>query len=91
MAGGGKLRTLHPVFRAPGGASPLFKLPSKMTTRGKILVGALLVALLYFGINKLVSSGAVFKKADAASVLLTSIALPTATPTTWATRTRTSS
>ncbi|WP_188812758.1 OmpA family protein [Hymenobacter cavernae] len=34
--------------------------------------------LLYFGINKLVSSGAVFKKAEAQSVLLNSIELPTA-------------
>ncbi|WP_375419377.1 OmpA family protein [uncultured Hymenobacter sp.] len=50
-----------------------------MTTRGKIVIGALLVALLYFGINKLVSSGAVFKKADTESVLLNSIELPAAT------------
>ncbi|SHI43824.1 OmpA family protein [Hymenobacter daecheongensis DSM 21074] len=47
-----------------------------MTTRGKIVIGALIVALLYFGINKLVSSGAVFKKADTQSVLLNSIELP---------------
>ncbi|WP_324673274.1 OmpA family protein [Hymenobacter sp. GOD-10R] len=50
-----------------------------MTTRGKIVLGALLAVLLYFGINKLVSSGAVFKKAEAQSVLLNSIELPTAT------------
>ncbi|MBC6989964.1 OmpA family protein [Hymenobacter sp. BT491] len=50
-----------------------------MTTRGKIVIGALIVALLYFGINKLVSSGAVFKKAETQSVLLNSIELPTAT------------
>jgi OOP family OmpA-OmpF porin len=47
-----------------------------MTTRGKIVIGALLAVLLYFGINKLVSSGAVFKKADTQSVLLNSIELP---------------
>jgi OOP family OmpA-OmpF porin len=47
-----------------------------MTTRGKIVIGALIVALLYFGINKLVSSGAVFKKAETQSVLLNSIELP---------------
>ena len=50
-----------------------------MTTRGKFLIGLLLVTALYFGINKLVSSGAVFKKADTQSVLLNSIELPTAT------------
>jgi OOP family OmpA-OmpF porin len=50
-----------------------------MTTRGKIVIGALLFALLYFGINKLVSSGAVFKKAATESVLLTSIELPAST------------
>ncbi len=50
-----------------------------MTTRGKLLIGLLLVAALYFGINKLVSSGAVFKKAETQSVLLNSIELPTAT------------
>ena len=50
-----------------------------MTTRGKFLIGLILVGLLYFGINKLVSSGAVFKKADTQSVLLNSIELPTAT------------
>lgn len=49
-----------------------------MTTRGKIVIGALIVALLYFGINKLVSSGMVFKKAATESVLLNSIELPTA-------------
>ncbi|WP_022824921.1 OmpA family protein [Hymenobacter norwichensis] len=49
-----------------------------MTTRGKIVIGLLLVVGLYFGINKLVSSGAVFKKADTQSVLLNSIELPTA-------------
>ena len=51
---------------------------TKMTTRGKIVLGALLAVLLYFGINKLVSSGAVFKKAEAQSVLLNSIELPAA-------------
>ncbi len=56
-----------------------------MTTRGKFLVGALLVALLYFGINKLVGSGAVFKKAETQSVLLSSIELPAATGGTGAT------
>ncbi|SNR29559.1 OmpA family protein [Hymenobacter mucosus] len=50
-----------------------------MTTRGKIVLGALLVALLYFGINKVVSSGMIFKKAATESVLLNSIELPTAT------------
>ena len=50
-----------------------------MTTRGKFFIGLLLVAALYFGINKLVSSGAVFKKAETQSVLLNSIELPTAT------------
>ncbi|GAB2703410.1 hypothetical protein GCM10011495_23040 [Hymenobacter frigidus] len=50
-----------------------------MTTRGKILIGLILVAVLYFGINKLVSSGAVFKKADTQSVLLNSIELPATT------------
>ena len=50
-----------------------------MTTRGKFLIGLILVGLLYFGINKLVSSGAVFKKTETQSVLLNSIELPTAT------------
>ncbi|WP_055562639.1 OmpA family protein [Hymenobacter sp. AT01-02] len=50
-----------------------------MTTRGKIVLGALFVALLYFGINKVVSSGMIFKKAATESVLLNSIELPTAT------------
>ena len=49
-----------------------------MTTRGKIVIGLLIVLGLYFGINKVVSSGAVFKKADTQSVLLNSIELPTA-------------
>ncbi|UOQ77279.1 ABC transporter substrate-binding protein [Hymenobacter sp. 5516J-16] len=49
-----------------------------MTTRGKIVLGALLVALLYFGINKVVSSGLIFKKAATESVLLNSIELPAA-------------
>ncbi|WP_310794556.1 OmpA family protein [Hymenobacter sp. HSC-4F20] len=49
-----------------------------MTTRGKIVLGALLVALLYFGINKVVSSGLLFKKAATESVVLSSIELPTA-------------
>ena len=50
-----------------------------MTTRGKFLIGLILVGLLYFGINKLVSSGAVFKKTETQSVLLNSIELPTTT------------
>ena len=50
-----------------------------MTTRGKIISGALFFALLYFGINKLVSSGAVFQKAATQSMLLTSIELPAST------------
>ncbi|KAA9325809.1 OmpA family protein [Hymenobacter busanensis] len=50
-----------------------------MTTRGKIVIGVLIVALLYFGINKLVSSGAVFKKAATESVLLNTIELPAQT------------
>lgn len=50
-----------------------------MTTRGKIVIGALVVAILYFGLNKLVSSSVLFKKADTPSVLLTSIELPAAT------------
>lgn len=49
-----------------------------MTTRGKIVLGALIVAILYFGINKVVSSGLVFKKAATESVLLNSIELPAA-------------
>ena len=60
------------------GAHPSFAL-TKMTTRGKFVIGLLLVAALYFGINRLVSSGAVFKKADTQSVLLNSIELPAAT------------
>lgn len=48
-----------------------------MTTRGKIVIGLLLVLAAYFGINKLVSSGAVFQKAETQSVLLNSIELPT--------------
>ncbi|RZK25058.1 MAG: hypothetical protein EOO57_25395, partial [Hymenobacter sp.] len=47
-----------------------------MTTRGKIVVGVLFFALLYFGINKLVASNRFFKKADTQSVLLSSIELP---------------
>lgn len=50
-----------------------------MTTRGKFIIGLLLFGFLYFGINKLVTSGAVFKKADTQSVLLNSIELPTTT------------
>ncbi|TGE04910.1 OmpA family protein [Hymenobacter fodinae] len=50
-----------------------------MTTRGKIVLGALIIAVLYFGINKVVSSGLVFKKAATESVLLNSIELPAAT------------
>ncbi|RSK49894.1 OmpA family protein [Hymenobacter rigui] len=47
-----------------------------MTTRGKLVLGVLLAALLYFGINKLVQSGVLFKKAATESVLLSSIELP---------------
>ncbi|MCB2410832.1 OmpA family protein [Hymenobacter lucidus] len=50
-----------------------------MTTRGKFVIGALIVALLYFGINKLIGSGLLFKKAATESVLLNSIELPTQT------------
>ncbi|TPG71771.1 OmpA family protein [Hymenobacter nivis] len=50
-----------------------------MTTRGKIVIGALLAVLLYFGINKLVASGRFFKPAETQSVLLSSIELPAAT------------
>jgi len=50
-----------------------------MITRGKFIVSLLLVGLPYFGINKLVSKRFTFKKADTQSVLLNSIALPTAT------------
>ena len=46
-----------------------------MTTRGKILIGLILVGLLYFGINKLIASNTLFKKADTQSVLLNSIEL----------------
>jgi OOP family OmpA-OmpF porin len=49
-----------------------------MTTRGKIVLGALLFALLYFGINKLIASNKIFQKADTQSVLLSSIELPAA-------------
>ena len=47
-----------------------------MTTRGKIVLGALLFVLCYFGINKLVASNKFFTKADTQSVLLSSIELP---------------
>jgi OOP family OmpA-OmpF porin len=50
-----------------------------MTTRGKIVIAALLAALLYLGINKLIASGLIFKKAATESVLLNSIELPAAT------------
>ncbi|MDQ2793237.1 MAG: OmpA family protein [Bacteroidota bacterium] len=50
-----------------------------MTTRGKFIIGLILVGLLYFGINKLVASNTIFKKAETQSVLLNSIELPTAT------------
>jgi len=49
-----------------------------MTTRGKIVLGAIIFALLYFGINKLIASNKFFKKADTQSVLLSSIELPAA-------------
>ena len=38
-----------------------------MTTRGKILIGLILIGLLYFGINKLIASNTLFKKADTQS------------------------
>lgn len=47
-----------------------------MTTRGKIVLGAILFALLYVGINKLIASNKFFKKTDTQSVLLSSIELP---------------
>ena len=49
-----------------------------MTTRGKILIGLILVAIVYFGINKLIASNTIFKKTDTPSVLLNSIELPAA-------------
>ena len=49
-----------------------------MTTRGKIVLGAIIFALLYFGINKLIASNKIFQKADTQSVLLSSIELPAA-------------
>ena len=50
-----------------------------MTTRGKILIAIIVLAGLYFGINKLTSSNLLFKKAATESVLLNSIELPAAT------------
>lgn len=47
-----------------------------MKTRGKLLIGLLVALVLYFGIGKVVSSGAFGKKASADSVVLSSIALP---------------
>ncbi len=49
-----------------------------MTTRGKIVIGLLILIGAYFGINKLVNSDVLFKKATTQSVLLPSIELPTA-------------
>jgi OOP family OmpA-OmpF porin len=49
-----------------------------MTTRGKVVLFALFLALAYFGFNKLIASGKFFKKADTQSVLLSSIELPAA-------------
>jgi OOP family OmpA-OmpF porin len=49
-----------------------------MTTRGKVVLFALFLALAYFGFNKLIASGKFFKKADTPSVLLSSIELPAA-------------
>ncbi|QKG51816.1 hypothetical protein [Hymenobacter sp. BRD67] len=49
-----------------------------MTTRGKIVLFALFLALAYFGFNKLIASGKLFKKADTQSVMLSSIDLPAA-------------
>ncbi|RZK88085.1 MAG: hypothetical protein EOO62_38205, partial [Hymenobacter sp.] len=49
-----------------------------MTTRGKVVLGALFCVLLYFGINKLIASNKFFQKADTQSVLLSSIELPIA-------------
>ncbi|WP_310395140.1 OmpA family protein [Hymenobacter sp.] len=53
-----------------------------MTTRGKILIAIIVLAGLYFGINKLTSSNLLFKKATTESVLLNSIELPAATGST---------
>ncbi len=50
-----------------------------MTTRGKVLIAIIVLAGLYFGINKLTSSNLLFKKAATESVLLNSIELPAAT------------
>ena len=50
-----------------------------MTTRGKVLIAIIVLAGLYFGINKLTSSNLLFKKAETQSVLLNSIELPAAT------------
>ncbi|MGI4832029.1 MAG: OmpA family protein [Janthinobacterium lividum] len=50
-----------------------------MTTRGKIVLGAILFALLYVGINKLIASNKFFGKTDTQSVLLSSIELPAST------------
>ncbi|RYY11408.1 MAG: hypothetical protein EOO36_19050, partial [Cytophagaceae bacterium] len=47
-----------------------------MTTRGKVVLLALVFALIYFGFNKLIASGKIFKKAETESVLLSSIELP---------------
>ena len=47
-----------------------------MTTRGKIVIGLLLLIGAYFGINKLINSNLLFKKATTQSVLLTTIELP---------------
>ena len=47
-----------------------------MTTRGKIVLGALFFALLYVGLNKLIASNQFFQKTAAPSVLLSSIELP---------------
>jgi len=48
-----------------------------MTTRGKIVIGLLVLIGAYFGINKLINSDVLFKKATTQSVLLPSIELPT--------------
>ena len=47
-----------------------------MKTRGKLLIGLIVLVVAFFGINKLVGSGLVGKKAEADSVVLSSIALP---------------
>jgi len=47
-----------------------------MKTQGKLLIGFLVIVALFFGINKIVGSGLIGKKAQADSVVLSSISLP---------------